>query len=139
MKTGWRPIDTQAQLDALDAAVCWEDSRVLEYYGSAAVEPHYPSDVCRTGHEHKDIHVLIEASSAQGAFLELVFIHCDWVGANVLDHPSLLGRVDVLKRVTLQTEEGEITLRCARVIHRWLDEASVEGRFYRPSAGGDLT
>ena len=56
-----------------------------------------------------------------------------------LDHPSLLGRVDALKRVTLRTGDGELALRCARVIHRWLDEASIEGRFYRPSSDGDLT
>jgi hypothetical protein len=126
----WTTIDSQADLDALDRAVCWEDSRVVEYHAGSALRPYYPTDVSRSGYCFKDIHVLLEACSSRGAFLELVFIHCEWVGANAFEHLALRGRVDTLRRVVLREQDGPDLLRCARLIYRWLPQASTGGDFY---------
>jgi hypothetical protein len=126
----WTSIDSQADLDALDRAVCWEDSRVLEYHAGSACRPHYPADVSRSGYSFKDIHVLVEVPCSHAPFLELAFIHCDWVGANAFEDLTLRGRVDVLRRVVLREDDGSDLLRCARLIYRWLAEANTEGSLY---------
>jgi hypothetical protein len=131
----WESIDSQADLDALDRAVCWEDSRVLEYHASPALRPYYPRDVNRSGSCFKDIHVLLEAPCSRAPYLELVFIHCEWVGGNAFEDLTLRGRVDTLRRVVLREDEGSDLLRCARVIYRWLRDASTEGDFYRSDVG----
>ena len=114
----WKAIDCQADLNELDRAVCWEDSRVLEYWASPASRPYYPTDVSRSGYERKDVHVLLAACSSISPFLELVFIHCDWVGANALEHLCLQGHVDALRWVELRTHDGAILIRCARLTYR---------------------
>jgi hypothetical protein len=133
----WKSIDCQADLDELDRVVCWEDSRVLEYLASSAPRPYCPTDVSRSGYEHKDIHVLLDACSSTLPFLELVFIHCDWIGANAFERLCLQGRVDTLRRVELSTEDGDVLVRCGRLLYRWLAEASTTGDFYHGSLRGD--
>lgn len=129
----WTSIDSQADLDALDRAVCWDDSRVVEYHAGSALRPYYPADVSRSGYCFKDIHVLVEAGCSRGAFLELAFIHCEWVGANAFEHLTLRGRVDTSRCVVLHEQDGSDLVRCARLIYRWLPEASTEGDFYSAS------
>lgn len=36
----WQSVDNQAQLDALDAQVAWEDAEVLEYHAGLGDRPH---------------------------------------------------------------------------------------------------
>jgi hypothetical protein len=133
----WNTIDCQADLNELDAAVCWEDSRVLEVWASPAAQPYYPTDVSRSGYERKDVHVLLDACSSVSPFLELVFIHCDWIGANAFERLSLQGHVDTLRRVEVRTADGDVVVRCARLAYRWLAEAGIPGEFYRGSPKGE--
>lgn len=134
----WNSIDCQAALDELDRAVCWEDSRVLEYLASPAPRPYYPTDVSRSGYERKDLHVLLDVCSSISPFLELVFIHCSSIGANAFEGLCLQGHVDTLRRVELRTDDGVTLVRCARLIYRWLSEASTTGDFYCRAPKGEL-
>ena len=118
----WKHIDTQADLDALEDAVCWEDSQVIEYHAGNFPRPYFPADVSRTGHHHPDIHVLVEDCCR---FMELVFIHCDHVGANVFQNFYVSGKVRSLKRVELTSRDGSVRLRCGRLIWRRADDVDV--------------
>jgi hypothetical protein len=62
--TQWEIIETQSDLGGLDQSVCWEDSRVLEYYGKFSNEAYFPAEVSRSGRIGKNIHILIEADSS---------------------------------------------------------------------------
>ena len=111
-------------------AVCWEDSKVVEYHAGRFGGPHYPSDICRSGASNLDIHVLIEAD-AQFSFLEIAFVHCDYLEANIWQNFYILGRVDSLKRVELNSPNGELRLRCSRLLYRWLEDVDISKSFYR--------
>jgi hypothetical protein len=127
----WRSIESQADLDALNQRICWEDSETVEYYATPRNEPYFPSDISRSGYPCKNVHVLCRICSREAAFLEMVWIHCDWVATNFLDRPHLFGRLDSLKRVEIMDVKRETRMRCSRLIYRFLSEAEVaEGSFY---------
>jgi hypothetical protein len=129
----WHSIDTQAELDALNQSVCWEDSEVLEYHAGRGHRAHYPEDVSRSGHDRLDIHVLVDASGAPQPFLELGFIACDAVGAEAFDRLHLTGFVDSLKRVEIRAADGSSLFRTARLVYRWLPDAPRDGTHYWPA------
>jgi hypothetical protein len=133
----WKTIDGQTDLDELDAAVCWEDSRAREYWASAATQPYFPADVSRSGYDHKNLHVLLETCSSVAPFLELVFVHCDRIAQDAFDRLELRGRVDSLRRIELRTDDGSPLLRCARIVYRWLTDASTQGDFYGRGESGN--
>lgn len=91
----------------------------------------------RSGYERKDVHVLLEACSTAAPFLELVFIHCDWIGENAFERLCLQSHVDTLRRVELCAHDGAILVRCARLVYRWLAEADTTSDFYRRGNGGE--
>ena len=127
----WRAIETQTDLDSLDKRVCWEDSETVEYYATARNDDYFPSDVSRSGYSHKNVHILCRVCSSEAAYLEMVWIHCDWFTSPFLDHPHMAGRVDSLKRVEILDAHRSTQMRCARVIYRFVAEADVrEGSFY---------
>lgn len=125
----WTPIDTQEDLDALERAICWEDSRVVEYHAGSFQRAYFPHDVSRTGHDHPDIHVLLE-TDADFPFAELVFVHCDHIGANAFRNFYVRGRVRSLKRVELSSLDGDIWFSCARMMWRKLSEVDLGRSFY---------
>jgi hypothetical protein len=127
----WQSIGSQADLDALNRRVCWEDSESVEYYATPRNEPYFPSDISRSGYLHKNLHVLCRVCSQEAAFLEMVWIHCDSIAGHFLDHPHLSGRVDSLKRVEVMDAEKSTQMRCSRLIYGFLPEGRVmEGSFY---------
>ena len=126
----WRTIDTQSELDALDARVCWEDASILEYHAGRGPRAHYPREVSRSGYEHLDIHVLVRTDA--GRFLELGLIHCERLGPSGFERLHLGGTVDSLKRVAILSMDGSVLLFAGRVLYRWLDSAPVDGSFYWP-------
>ena len=127
----WHAIETQSDLDTLDQRVCWEDSETVEYYATARNEDYFPSDVSRSGYGHKNVHVLCQVSSPEAAYLEMVWIHCDWFNGHFLDHPHMSGRVDRMKRVEILDAQRSTQMRCARIIYRFVAEAdATEGSYY---------
>ena len=122
----WNVVDSQADLDKLDESVYWDDSESVEYYALTGNEPFFPSDVCRSGYVHKNVHVLCRICSRTGAYyLELVCIDSDHFSSFFLDHPHMHGHVDSLKRVDILDHRNDIAMRCSRVIYRFLDEKDV--------------
>lgn len=127
----WNIIETQADLDSLNKRVCWEDSETVEYYATARNEDYFPSDVSRSGYSHKNVHVLCRVCSREAAYLEMVWIHCDWSSGPFLDQPYMSGRVDSLKRVEILDAKRSTQMRCSRVIYQFVAEADVtEGSYY---------
>jgi hypothetical protein len=127
----WQTIESQADLNALDKRVCWEDSGTVEYYASTKNEKYFPSDVSRSGYANKNIHVLCRICSNEAAYLEMVWVDCDWFTCRFLDCPHMSGRVDTLKRVEVLDAKRSTMMRCSRLIYRFLQEADVaEGSFY---------
>jgi len=124
----WISVDSQADLDGLEQSVCWIDSFTIEYYGTFRDAPYFPSDICRSGYDRKNIYVLHKCDSPLGVCLEMVFVHCDCVSGDFLDKPFVVGRVDTLKRVEIWNGRGAAVMRCARLIYRFLQ--SEPGRPY---------
>src|SRR5689334_4179020 len=122
----WHAIESQADLNSLDQRVCWEDSESVEYYATTRNEDYFPSDVSRSGYIHKNVHVLCRVCSWESAYLEMVWIHCDWLTGHFLDHPHMSGRVDGLKRVEILGANRSTPMRCSRVIHRFVAAADVK-------------
>ena len=126
----WIGVDTQAELDALDTSVCWEDARVLEYYTTPALYPGMPDDVSRSGYDHPNVYVLVDAGGPTPRFLELALLHCDRIGADAFNRLHLSGRIDALKRLEVVSGDGTTLLRCARLAYRRLDDVDQSGHYY---------
>ena len=116
----WQSVDTQRDLDALDNAVCWEDTRLLELHGGSASGRRDPVEINRRGVDGLDYHVFLQACSSLGAYLELVFVECDAFDPDVF-LTGLQGRVTTLKQVEIG--RGFEGIRCSRVLFRWLAQA----------------
>ena len=98
----WTSVDTQSDLDQLEAANYWEDSDTLEFHATPANAPYYPDDVSRSGYRNMNIHLLVDACSSEGQILELVFIDADSSSLSYLRKPFIGGRIDSLKRVYIE-------------------------------------
>lgn len=130
----WTAIETQEDLQKLDDSKCWDDSRVLEYYSKMRNEPYFPADVSRGGSSAQNVHVLLEADSKNGQYLEIVFIYCDWISADFFRDFHLSGRVDPLRRIVIQDQEKSALLRCSRLVYRFLDSIDlVRGSYFKNS------
>jgi hypothetical protein len=136
----WLPVDSKAELDALDGSVCWEDSNVLEFHAAARPGSYYPADIdiCRSGHRFLDLHILIGAC-ARSPYLELAFVACEHMGINAATHIHLSGTIDTLKRVEVVSYDGAVVIRAARLLYRWLEEVPLDGTYYTGPQGPDPT
>jgi len=129
---GWRLIDDQPGLDALDASVNWDDAEPVAFVGETLTShPIFPSDVARSGYHRPNIRLLLYVADPRGSHLELVFVDCDETGAHVFRGLTLRGRVDSLKRIEVDDLSGQRRLRCSRLMYRFLDVDQTAARqFY---------
>lgn len=135
----WISVDTSADLDQLAAANCWEDSEVLEFYATPANAAYFPSDISRSGYRNMNIHILVDACSTNGPIMELVFIDADYSSLSYLTQPFIAGRIDSLKRVTIEDNKGHTKMRCSRLIYRFMEEEPIHrsGRYYTTAQQAD--
>jgi hypothetical protein len=129
---GWRLVDDQAGLDALDASVNWDDAEPVAFVGeSLSSSPILPSDVARSGHHYPNLRLLLYVADGRGSHLELLFVDCDEAGAHVFRGLTLRGRVDSLRRVEVDDLKGQRQLRCSRLMYRFLDvDQTLARQFY---------
>jgi hypothetical protein len=119
----WQSIDKQADLDALDRAVCWDDTDLLEIHGGRHAWTLSLADINRRGLDALDYRVLLRVCGAKEApYLELAFVECDEFSQRAF-LAGLGGRVTTL----MQVEIGPVLqgIRCSRVFFRWLQEDEV--------------
>ncbi|GAA5496404.1 hypothetical protein Rhal01_02587 [Rubritalea halochordaticola] len=119
--TTWQSIDNTDDLLTLDRIVNWEDSSVLEVYALTRNENYFPSDVSRSGHTHKNVHLFVDADSPHGDYLHLVLIDCDWYSVSFIENPYFSGKVDSFKRVEVMDFNNSTVMRCSRLIYRFVD------------------
>jgi hypothetical protein len=77
-----------------------------------------PDDVSRSGYIHHNLYLLVQACGFETDFLELALIHCDKLGAAMVERFHLGGRLDSLKRVEIFSGDGTTLFRCARLAYR---------------------
>jgi len=120
----WTAVDSQGDLDLLEASVCWEDSETIEFYGLSRNERYFPSDVSRSGWHHPNVHLFCRVDSPQGSFIQIVLIDCDWYYPSWVSNPYFRGRVDTLRRIEVYDGHQSTQMRCSRLIYRfsWDDE-----------------
>lgn len=129
---GWRTIESQAELDALDASVDWDDAEAVAFVGDTrSAHEWLPKDVARSGHLNWNVRVLFHVADKRGSHLELVLVDCDEVGAHLFRAFSLRGRVDTLKRVEVNDSAGGRRMRCSRLLYRFvdIDPSAARSRF----------
>lgn len=126
----WKEINTQQDLDELNASVCWDDSETIEYYATLVNADFFPSEVSRSGYDKKNVHILCRVDSKCGPYLEMVWIHADSFNSYFLDSPHLRGKVDSLKRIEIECPHDGTEMRCGRLIYRFLNEAEVEREYH---------
>jgi hypothetical protein len=128
----WRVVDDQAGLNEVDRSVNWDDAEAVAFVAdSVASNPLFPSDVARSGYVNWNIRVLFYVADKRGSHLELILVDCDEIGTNAFKGLTLRGRVDSLKRVEVESLDGERRLRCSRLMYRFIDvDQSFARRFY---------
>ncbi len=114
---GWRSIDSQQDLHALDDCVDWDDSDLIEIRAGRSLWPETGAVIHRRGVEALDYLLSIRASCEQVRELELALVECDAFQATLL-HSGLAGRVTALMHVELGG--GPDSIRCSRIFYRWL-------------------
>ena len=109
----------------------WRNARAAR---SAKNVASLPVDVNRSGHHRPNVHALVDVPwSRQGRYLELVPIHCERFDPSFIDG-GLAGRVDTLRRIEVIDGAGRSTLRCARMIYRFVPEPDCSwGSYFRHS------
>jgi hypothetical protein len=127
----WSSVDTQSDLDRLVESAYWDDAEVVAFVGNTD-EPQafFPTDVSRSGHRNWNIRVLVQFVPADGKHLEVVFVDCDEFSSALLRNFSLRGRVDSFERVEVSDRNSQRTLRCSRVIYRFLQIDQLVARNY---------
>lgn len=126
----WKYIDTQKDLDQLDRQICWDHSRIVEYYAKYSNESYFPQDICRSGHPQKNLHLLLLAHSPVVQYVEFVLIDCDGFDCSILEHFYLSGKVDSLKRVDIRDAKRSTVLRCSRLIYRFVQQQYMPDGLY---------
>jgi hypothetical protein len=131
MTAVWSSVDNQSDLARLVESAYWDDAAVVAFVGNTD-EPQafFPTDVSRSGHGNWNIRVLVQLVPADGKHLEVVFIDCDEFSSALLRNFSLRGRVDSLKRVEVSGRDNQRTLRCSRLIYRFLQIDQPVARNY---------
>jgi hypothetical protein len=124
----WTNVDSQYDLNSLRDAYAWDETELVEFYGCLTNEPYFPEDISRTGSTNVNVHVLIEIArhkESDADFVELVLIGCDMLDLTFMQCPRFEGRVDSLKRVSID-EGGGADMRCARLIYRLIHDRARE-------------
>jgi hypothetical protein len=121
----WSMIDNQDDLNDLDQMICWEDSDVIEIYALNHDETCFPTGISRSGYTNKNLHVFCEVCSSISPYLYMVWIHCDCYDFGFVENLHMAGHVDSLKRVEIRDSNGEVQMRCARLIYRFVSEIEV--------------
>jgi len=130
----WISIDNNEDLKNLDSSNCWEDTELVEFYGTTLDEKYFPSDVSRSGYTNKNLHLLLNADSSNGSYLEIVLIDCDFYNSSYLENVHFSGRVDGLKRVEIFDYQDNLRMRCSRAIYRWLEsDDPIDGNYFKMS------
>src|SRR4030095_8301165 len=88
----------------------------------------FPKDVSRSGHENWNVRVLFYVADKRGSHLELLLVDCDEVGRHLFRGFALRGRVDTLKRVEVSNPDGEVRMRCSRLMYRFVEVDQSEAR-----------
>jgi hypothetical protein len=115
----WNAVDSQVDLDRLEASACWEDSETVEFYGLSRNECYFPSDVSRSGFHHPNVHLFIRVDSTLGSLAHIILIDCDWYYSSWISHPRFRGRVDTLRRIEVSDAHQSSQMRCSRLIYQF--------------------
>ena len=65
-----------------------------------------------------NLHLLCKTRYREIAYVELIFIQCEWFTFSFLQSPFFHGHVDSLKRVEIWDHTKSTLMRCARLIYR---------------------
>lgn len=123
--SSWRFVDEQQDLDSLRDDFCWDEGELVEFYGCLTSEEYFPQDISRSGRTNINVHLLVQLfihKDSDPNFLELVLIECDLLDLTYMQSLRFSGRVDSLKRVSVDNETGGTDMRCARLIYRTIHD-----------------
>lgn len=124
----WMFIENQDDLDKLNGSFDWgEGATTVEVFACRKNEDYFPKIISR-GFDGLNVHLLIQLlEDEEPDFVEFVLIDCDELNAHYCTMPHFSGRVDSLKRVTLEDTSGR-QMRCARLIYRYVTDKGNEIR-----------
>ena len=127
----WTSIDNSDELSQFERSVFWEDATTQEVFIIGRNEPYFPEDISRSGYEHKNVHLLIDAEIENRGHIHIVLIDCESYTSGFIDNLSFNGFVDGLKRVEVGEHDHYIRMRCSRLIYRAVDiSAHLDRRPY---------
>ena len=115
----WKPVDSQSDLDALHAAICWDDTQFIESYTTQFSLRDFPTDINRSGYSAFNLFLLLDACGGDDDWLEIAFVEADWYTGGYVYQPRMSGTVDSLMRVTITNAQNDISMRCARLLYRF--------------------
>jgi hypothetical protein len=129
-------INSQKELDDLNSQICWDDSAFSDMYCGVRIQSYFPSDIQYSGRfsDQLNYHCLYSVCSAPKSHLEIIFIGTEIVDHHTLLHMFLRGKVHGGRGVELFDYKGNITLKCARIIYRFveLEDYDAFGYFLKP-------
>lgn len=117
----YQSINTQEDLDSLNNSICWEDSTLVESYIRSSFQSYFPSDTQLSGLSRFNYHCLYRVCSAEKSHLEIIFIGVEAASHHIITDMYLSGHVFSGGYVELRDYKKNTTLRCARIIFRFLD------------------
>ena len=118
----WTSIDSQSELDAFGASICWDDTQFVESYVTPFSLPDFPSEINRSGQAAQNVFLLLDVCGGEDDWLEIAFVEADWFQGSFLYQPHMYGRVDSLMRVELTSQAGKhrsTDMRCSRLLYRF--------------------
>jgi len=128
-------INNQKDLDDLNNLVCWDDSDFADMYCGVRHQSYFPSDIQYSGQSDQlNYHCLYGVCSAPKSHLKIIFIGTEFFDHHNLTHMFLRGKVHGGRGVELFDYKGNITLKCARVIYRFveMEDNKAFGYFLNP-------
>ncbi len=134
MNMDYITINTQEDLENLNNSVCWDDSELVDAYISRRQQSYFPKDIQYSGYNSFHYHCLYEVCSAQKSHLELIFIGTELIDHHKTIHMALNGRVISGGGVELENYKSDLTLKCAKIIYRFveLEDYFAPGYFLKP-------
>ncbi len=121
----WTFVDTEDDLEQLNSLMN-HDAEAVEFYSTPAEQSYFPLDVSRSGYHRNNVHVLIDLHSQDNPYVELVLIACEVLSQSFTDQPLFEGKIDSLKRVEVSNQNGDIRMKCARLIYRLVSDPDAE-------------
>jgi hypothetical protein len=121
----WTFVDTQDDLDLLENIFDWDEAELLEFHGCLTNETYFPQDISRSGSNNMNVHMLMQLSrhgESDPDFIELILIDCDLLSLTYMHCPQFKGRVDSLRRVSIEADGSGTDMRCARLIYRTIQD-----------------